>query len=51
MTAIWWVRRDFRLSDNPALIAAAQRGAVIPVFILDPVLEAPLGAASGWRRC
>ncbi len=32
---IWWVRRDLRLADNPALHAAAAAGApVIPVFIL-----------------
>jgi len=38
-TAIWWIRRDLRLSDNPALSAAvAQGGAVIPCFILDPRL-------------
>ncbi|MCG2787327.1 MAG: deoxyribodipyrimidine photo-lyase, partial [Anaerolineae bacterium] len=38
MTAIWWIRRDIRLSDNPALRAALELGAVIPVFILDPHL-------------
>ncbi|PKN90604.1 MAG: deoxyribodipyrimidine photo-lyase [Chloroflexi bacterium HGW-Chloroflexi-6] len=38
MTAIWWIRRDIRLSDNPALHAALEQGAVIPVFILDPHL-------------
>lgn len=39
--AIWWIRRDLRLSDNPALAAALARGgAVIPVFILDPKLLA-----------
>lgn len=38
-TAIWWIRRDLRLSDNQALMAAlAEGGPVIPVFILDPVL-------------
>ena len=38
-TAIWWVRRDLRLSDNQALAAAQERaGNVIPVFVLDPVL-------------
>jgi deoxyribodipyrimidine photo-lyase len=38
-TAIWWMRRDLRLSDNQALSAAlAQASTVIPVFILDPVL-------------
>ena len=37
--AIWWVRRDFRLSDNPALRAAVDEGGpVLPLFVLDPVL-------------
>ena len=44
-TALWWVRRDLRLADNPALTAAAAQGAVVPVFILDPETEA-LGAAA-----
>jgi deoxyribodipyrimidine photo-lyase len=38
MAVIWWIRRDLRLTDNPTLIAAIQKGAVIPVFILDPEL-------------
>jgi deoxyribodipyrimidine photo-lyase len=33
--AIWWVRRDLRLADNPALHAAAGVGAVLPVFVID----------------
>ena len=39
-TAIWWIRRDFRLADNYAL-SAAQKAAdsVLPVFIIDPVLQ------------
>ena len=38
-TAIWWVRRDQRLSDNQALAAALERAErVIPVFVLDPAL-------------
>lgn len=37
-TAIWWVRRDLRLSDNQALTAAARATHVIPLFILDPVI-------------
>jgi len=37
--AIWWIRRDVRLVENPALMAAlAASNRVIPVFILDPVL-------------
>ena len=38
-TAIWWIRRDLRLSDNQSLngaISSADR--VLPVFILDPKL-------------
>lgn len=38
MTTLWWIRRDVRLSDNPALHEALKRGPVIPVFILDPRL-------------
>jgi deoxyribodipyrimidine photo-lyase len=38
-TAIWWVRRDLRLTDNPALRAAlAEADRVVPVFVLDPKL-------------
>ena len=49
-TTILWLRRDLRLDDNPALIAAAARGAVVPVFIWAPEEEAPWdpGAASRW---
>ncbi len=37
--AIWWIRRDLRLTDNPALTSALESGgAVVPVFILDPAL-------------
>lgn len=36
---IWWIRRDFRLTDNTALMAAAERSeVVIPVFIFDDTL-------------
>ena len=33
--SIVWFRQDLRLVDNPALAAAAKRGEVIPVYILD----------------
>jgi deoxyribodipyrimidine photo-lyase len=36
--AIWWIRRDLRLMDNPALTAAFRSGPVVPLFILDPRL-------------
>jgi len=36
-TSIFWFRRDLRLNDNPALLAAiAESDEIIPVFILDP---------------
>ena len=38
MTAIWWIRRDLRLADNPALVAAAADGDVVPLFVRDPRL-------------
>lgn len=46
-----WFRQDLRLSDNPALAAAAAAGRpVVPIFVLDeesPGLR-PLGGASRW---
>jgi deoxyribodipyrimidine photo-lyase len=35
MSAIWWIRRDVRLNDNPTLQAALATGTVFPVFVLD----------------
>ena len=35
--AVWWIRRDMRLSDNKALQAAAAEGTVVPLFVVDPV--------------
>ncbi len=38
-TAIWWIRRDLRLTDNQALVAALDRAEqVVPAYILDPIL-------------
>lgn len=37
--AVWWIRRDMRLADNKALQGAASRGAVAPLFVVDPVFE------------
>jgi len=40
-TAVWWIKRDFRLHDNDALDAALQSaGNVIPVFVFEPGLIA-----------
>ena len=37
--AIWWIRRDLRITDNQALAAALAAGdEVLPVFVLDPAL-------------
>jgi deoxyribodipyrimidine photo-lyase len=49
-TAIHWFRLDLRRADNPAFAAAAQLGAVVPVFIWAPEEEGawPPGAASRW---
>jgi deoxyribodipyrimidine photo-lyase len=36
-TAIWWLRRDLRLSDNQTLYAAlTSADQIIPLFIIDP---------------
>ncbi len=47
---ILWLRRDLRLADQAALVAAAGEGPVVPVYILDD--ETPkhrrMGAASRW---
>ncbi|KRA37614.1 MULTISPECIES: cryptochrome/photolyase family protein [unclassified Nocardioides] len=43
---ILWFRRDLRLGDHPALLAAAETGPVLPVFVLDEVL---LGSAGPVR--
>ena len=50
MTAVMWFRRDLRLDDLPALLAAARDdgadGEVLACYVLDPRLE----ASSGPRR-
>ncbi len=46
MPALLWFRRDLRLRDNPALIAAAESDEVLACFVLDPRLE----KSSGQRR-
>ena len=44
-----WFRRDLRLDDNSALLAALERGGpVVPVFVVDPSIE-NMGAAAKWR--
>ncbi|SMC64384.1 deoxyribodipyrimidine photo-lyase [Rhizobium sp. RU36D] len=48
---ILWFRKDLRLLDNLALVAAVNRGGpVIPVYIREPEKDGtgPLGAAQAW---
>lgn len=47
---IHWFRQDLRITDNPSFFEAAQRGNVLPVFILDDAQanEHRLGSASRW---
>jgi deoxyribodipyrimidine photo-lyase len=47
---LMWFRQDLRLVDNSALIAAAAKGQVIPLFILDDETPASWkwGGASRW---
>ena len=44
MASVLWFRRDLRLRDNPALLAAAESGPVVPLFVVDPVLWDRAGA-------
>ena len=45
MVSILWFRRDLRLRDHPALRAAADRGPVLGLFVVDPALWASAGSA------
>jgi deoxyribodipyrimidine photo-lyase len=43
--SVMWFRRDLRLADNPALLAAgAEAGEVLPLFVLDSALYDVAGA-------
>ena len=45
-TAVIWFRRDLRVADNPALLAAVNAAdEVLPLFVLDGHLRKPSGAA------
>jgi deoxyribodipyrimidine photo-lyase len=51
MTSIVWFRQDLRRRDHPALTAAAARGPILPLFILDdatPGAWRPGGASRWW---
>lgn len=47
-TSLLWFRRDLRLGDHPALLAAVDAagadGDVLPLFVVDPRLWEPAGA-------
>src|SRR6201996_898774 len=44
MSVVRWFRRDLRLGAHPALLAAADDGPVVALFVLDDVLRKPSGA-------
>ena len=45
--SLWWIKRDVRLDDNPALQAAlARSGQVLPTYILEPSLWRALDASA-----
>ncbi len=44
-SAVMWFRRDLRVRDNPALLAALDEGSVTALFVVDPVIWAGAGAA------
>ena len=46
--SIYWIRKDLRIHDNPALVASIENGAVLPIYILDDTNpgEHKLGSAS-----
>ena len=50
MTTLLWLRRDLRLADQPALLAAIAEGPVIPVYVLDDATPKrfAMGGASRW---
>jgi deoxyribodipyrimidine photo-lyase len=45
-----WLRHDLRLADQPAFHAAAGRGPVVPVYVLDDARARrwALGGAAQW---
>ena len=44
-SAVMWFRRDLRVRDNPALLAALDEGSVTALFVVDPAIWAGAGAA------
>jgi deoxyribodipyrimidine photolyase len=49
--AIWWVSRNLRLADDPALTAGLdQAEQILPVLVLDPALLAYRTPSSSVNR-
>ncbi len=44
-SAVMWFRRDLRVRDNPALLAALEEGPVTALFVVDPALWSGAGPA------
>lgn len=50
MNVLVWLHRDLRLHDHPALMAAAEAGVVLPLFVIDPADWAgPSASARQWE--
>ncbi len=45
MGSVMWFRRDLRLGDNPALLAALEDGPVQALFVIDPAIWSAAGPA------
>lgn len=44
-SAVMWFRRDLRVRDNPALLAALEEGSTTALFVVDPAIWATAGPA------
>ena len=44
-SAVMWFRRDLRVRDNPALLAALEEGSATALFVVDPAIWATAGPA------
>ena len=50
-SAVMWFRRDLRVRDNPALLAALEEGSATALFVVDPAIWATAPgrpAGRGW---
>jgi deoxyribodipyrimidine photo-lyase len=44
-SSVMWFRRDLRVRDNPALLAALEEGSVTALFVVDPAIWSGAGPA------